>query len=265
MNPTIERFFFQKEEPNRKIRDPEECDDIFFSEPPASSSSVSDFLPFPLKVSKRDSPSKEVESIYPEIGATFHMVKGTNIQKYMEYKMSFPKLQKSMVWICFHIQFIIQTCSVYKKLIAFANSKGDSPIYDICIFTSYYFYIIIYIINKHVYPTPRPTQKRQTGSARSIYWTYPFTGRIFSAAGSIHWRYNSWAKEAGVKETRGFIQDAAARIKNGKRCLEPWCLACQKTWKKWKMERLNYYIKLGGFKYVSLNVQPVVPWGNDPI
>lgn len=97
MNPTIERFFFQKEEPNRKIRDPEECDDFFCSEPPAASSSVSGFLPFHLKVSKRDSPSKEVESIYPEIGTTFHMVKGTNIQRYMEYTISFPKLHKSMV------------------------------------------------------------------------------------------------------------------------------------------------------------------------
>ena len=43
-------------------------------------------------------------------------------------------------------------------------------------------------------------------------------------------------------------------------------LACQKkNEKKWLVWNVSTTIRLGGFKYVSLNVQPVVPWGNDPI
>lgn len=35
--------------------------------------------------------------------------------------------------------------------------------------------------------------------------------------------------------------------------------------KKWFVWNVSTIIRLGGFKYVSLNVQPVAPWGNDPI
>ena len=43
------------------------------------------------------------------------------------------------------------------NLMSFVNSKGDSPIYNICIFTSYYLYIIIYhqqacLPNSKAYP-----------------------------------------------------------------------------------------------------------------
>lgn len=121
-------------------------------------------------------------------------------------------------------------------MISFVNSKDDCPIYNICIFTYLnIIHIYIYKISSTCLPNSKAyPKKRQPGSARSIYWTYPFTGRIFSAAGSIHWRYNSWAKEAGVKKTQRLHPDFRRRqSKTAKPCPEPpmvWL--AKKNWRK---------------------------------
>ena len=247
--PQLKDFFFNRRNRTEKSGILKNATTFFVRNLQESSSSVSGFLPFHFKVSKRDSPSKEVESIYPEIGATFHNLfiwsKVQTSRSTWNTQFPFPSCTSQWYMNMFS-QYTVYHTDIFclYNLISFVNSKDGNPIYNICIFTSYYLYIIIYhqqacLPNSKAYP-----KKRQPGSARSIYWTYPFTGRIFSvAAGSIHWRYNSWAKEAGVRKTLNqFIQMRRRSQKRKNMSRTPDGLACQKTLKKVVgLERLNYY------------------------
>lgn len=80
-----------------------------------------------------------------------------------------------MFWICFTSYTVYHTdMFCLYNLIAFVNSKGDSPIYIYLDILFIYMYVInIYIINKHVYPTPRPTQKKDRQVLHG-----PYTGPI---------------------------------------------------------------------------------------
>lgn len=79
----------------------------------------------------------------------------------------------------------------------------------------------------------------------SLHWENIFRRRRFHPLKIQLLSQRSWS------ETNPKIHpDAAAVTKNGKRCPEPQCLACQKTLnKKWKIWNVSTTIRLGGFKY----------------